>query len=258
MYKVSMRFICIKVFAACCFSFSLRITLSYNTRPCSVSVSARACRIVACRRVLTYGNSSPPCGSPRALGTAGSARPPVFGCTGRAAEPRRPSCVEPWLPGCRVLPGRVAGLPGPGCCRVFAGLPVLPGAGFAGSAARLRRCGGTSGCCRVLPGAAGCCRVAGVAGVAGFAGLLTVLLGRDCVFFCVKFQYVLVFEHCRVRPAARRVGGGGSNPEPHAVFFQTSLNFVVKMLLEPPTRRRRDSANHTSVRRSSDCAGSDR
>ena len=31
------------------------------------------------------------------------------------------STVEPWLPGCRVLPGRVAGLPG--CCRVFAGLP---------------------------------------------------------------------------------------------------------------------------------------
>jgi hypothetical protein len=49
--------------------------------------------------------------------------------------------IEPWLPGCRVLPGRVAGLPG--CCRVFARLPGLPGAGFAGSAA---------GCCRVLPG----------------------------------------------------------------------------------------------------------
>ena len=29
--------------------------------------------------------------------------------------------VEPWLPGCRVLPGRVAGLPGR--CRVSAGLP---------------------------------------------------------------------------------------------------------------------------------------
>jgi hypothetical protein len=66
------------------------------------------------------------------------------------------------------------------------------------------------------------------------AGLLTVLLGRDCVFFCVKFQYVRVFEHCRVRQAARRIGGGGSNPEPHAVFFQNSLNFVVKMLLQPP------------------------
>ena len=58
-----------------------------------------------------------------------------------------PPWFEPWLPGCRVLPGRVAGLPG--CCRVFAGLPGLPGAGFAGSAA---------GCCRVLPG----CRVAGL------------------------------------------------------------------------------------------------
>eukprot|EP00964_Phaeocystis_antarctica_P031567 scaffold17855_cov52-Phaeocystis_antarctica.AAC.3 len=31
------------------------------------------------------------------------------------------SRVEPWLPGCRVLPGRVAGLPGR--CRVSAGLP---------------------------------------------------------------------------------------------------------------------------------------
>ena len=38
---------------------------------------------------------------------------------------------------------------------------------------------------------------------------------------CVKqFQYVYrVFEHCRVRQATRRVGGGGSNPEPHTVFF---------------------------------------
>jgi len=82
----------------------------------------------------------------------------------------------------------------------------------------------------VLPGCRGCrgCRVCRV------AGLLTVLLGQDCVFFCVKFQYVQVFEHCRVRQAARRVGGGGSNPEPHAFFFQTSLNFVVKMLLQPP------------------------
>jgi hypothetical protein len=93
------------------------------------------------------------------------------------------SSVEPWLPGCRVLPGRVAGLPG--CCRLFAGLPgaagcrvcrvsaagsaagccrVLPGAAgccrVLPGAARLRRCGGTSRCCRVLPGAAGC-RVAG-------------------------------------------------------------------------------------------------
>jgi hypothetical protein len=52
---------------------------------------------------------------------------------------------------------------------------------------------------------------------------------------CVKqFQYVRVFEHWRVRQAARRVGGRGSNPEPHAVFFHTSLNFVVKMLLQPP------------------------
>ena len=52
---------------------------------------------------------------------------------------------------------------------------------------------------------------------------------------CVKqFQYVRVFEHCWVCQAARRVGGRGSNPEPHAVFFHTSLNFVVKMLLQPP------------------------
>jgi len=46
---------------------------------------------------------------------------------------------------------------------------------------------------------------------------------------CVKqFQYVRVFEHCRVRQAARRVGGGGSNPEPHACFFYTSLNLESK------------------------------
>ena len=49
-------------------------------------------------------------------------------------------CFEPWLPGCRVLPGRVAGLPG--CCRVSAGLPVSC------------RVPGAAGCCRVLPGAA--------------------------------------------------------------------------------------------------------
>ena len=52
---------------------------------------------------------------------------------------------------------------------------------------------------------------------------------------CVKpFQYVRVFEHCRVRQAARCVFGGGSNPEPHVVFFHTSLNLIVKMLLQPP------------------------
>ena len=50
---------------------------------------------------------------------------------------------------------------------------------------------------------------------------------------CTKHAFFTV-EHCRVRQAARRVGGGGSNPEPHAGFFQTSLNFVVKMLLQPP------------------------
>ena len=78
--------------------------------------------------------------------------------------------IEPWLPGCRVLPDRVAGLPG--CCRVSAGLPgagccrgVLPGA--------LPGCEDVrtlpSGCCRVLPGAAGLpgCRVAGCCRVAG-------------------------------------------------------------------------------------------
>ena len=42
--------------------------------------------------------------------------------------------VEPWLPGCRVLPGRVAG------CQ-----------GVAGSVPGCR----VPGCCRVLPGAAG-------------------------------------------------------------------------------------------------------
>ena len=44
---------------------------------------------------------------------------------------------------------------------------------------------------------------------------------------CVKqFQYVYrVFEHCRVRQATRRVGGGGSNPEPHTVFFSDIFKF---------------------------------
>lgn len=41
--------------------------------------------------------------------------------------------LEPWLPGCRVLPGRVAGLPGR--CRVSAG---LPGAGLVIEYARCR------------------------------------------------------------------------------------------------------------------------
>jgi hypothetical protein len=46
-----------------------------------------------------------------------------------------------------------AGLPGAAGCR------VLPGAaGLLPGAARLRRCGGTSRCCRVLTG----CRVAGL------------------------------------------------------------------------------------------------
>ena len=67
----------------------------------------------------------------------------------RDRDPRaRFSLVEPWLPGCRVLPGRVAGLPGR--CRVSAGLPGAAG------------CRGAAGCCRVLPGvlpgAAGCCQ----------------------------------------------------------------------------------------------------
>jgi hypothetical protein len=52
------------------------------------------------------------------------------------------------LLGCRGVAGCLdAGLPGAGCCG------VLPGA------ARLRRRGGTSRCCRVLPG-----RVAGLPG----------------------------------------------------------------------------------------------
>jgi hypothetical protein len=59
--------------------------------------------------------------------------------------------LTPWLPGCRVLPGRVAGLPG--CCRVFAGLP-----GCAGCRVCRVCCRVTAGCCRVLPGAAGCCQ----------------------------------------------------------------------------------------------------
>ena len=83
------------------------------------------------------------------------------------------SRLEPWLPGCRVLPGRVAGLPG--CCRVSAG---LPGAGCC------RVLPGAAGCCRVLPGcedvcplsgAAGCCRVAGLPGAAGLPGCRVVL-----------------------------------------------------------------------------------
>jgi hypothetical protein len=65
------------------------------------------------------------------------------------------------LPGCRVVPGQVAGLPGwcrggagvvPGWCRGGAG--VVPGC----------RVPGAAGCCRV---AAGCCRVCRVAGLPG-------------------------------------------------------------------------------------------
>ena len=74
---------------------------------------------------------------------------------------------EPWLPGCRVLPGGAAGLPVG--CRLAAGLPgcrVLLGAAGCCTkgcqvAAGLVRAASTSGCCRVLPGAAGLpgCRV---------------------------------------------------------------------------------------------------
>ena len=78
-----------------------------------------------------------------------------------------PATLEPWLPGCRVLPGRVAGLPG--CCRVSAGLPGAAG------------CRGAAGCCRVLPGAAGCCRVLpgceDVCPLSGAAGCCRVLPG---------------------------------------------------------------------------------
>ena len=55
-------------------------------------------------------------------------------------------------------------------------------------------------------------------------GALRVMLPRGLgdagqVGDCVKqIQYVRVFEHCWVHQAARRVGGGGSNPEPHTCF----------------------------------------
>ena len=105
------------------------------------------------------------------------------------------SLFEPWLPGCRVLPG--LGLPGcrgvagsvPGC-RVLPGAGVLPGAagvlpGAAGCCQVLPGCEdvrtlpGAAGCCRVLPGCrvAGCCRVAGLPGcaVGALVGLCAVL-----------------------------------------------------------------------------------
>ena len=98
-------------------------------------------------------------------------------------------CIEPWLPGCGVLPGRVAGY-----CRVLPGVAGSRGAagrGAAGGAAgvlpgvllgcqAVRTCGhlqvlpgavpGAAGCCRQLPAAAGSCR--------GPAGSCRVLPGR--------------------------------------------------------------------------------
>ena len=103
---------------------------------------------------------------------AGCCRVGLPGCRG----------VAGCLPGCRVLPG--AGFAGSaagsaaGCCRVLPGL--LPGAAgccrVLPGAARLRQCGGTSRCCRVLPGAAGLpgCRAASlpVGCRVGLSGLL--------------------------------------------------------------------------------------
>ena len=57
-------------------------------------------------------------------------------------------------------------------------------------------------------------------GAAGQAG--------DCV---KQFQYVRVFEHCRVRQATRRVGGGGSNPEPHATCSRGFFSHIFKYLV---------------------------
>ena len=64
--------------------------------------------------------------------------------------------IEPWLPGCRVVPGRGAGLPGgagvvPGWCR--GGARVVPGCWVPGAAGVLP--GAAPG---RLPGAAGSCQ----------------------------------------------------------------------------------------------------
>ena len=40
--------------------------------------------------------------------------------------------------------------------------------------------------------------------------------------------------HTQVATRQQHDGGRGSNPESHAFFFHTSLNCVVKMLLQPP------------------------
>ena len=93
-------------------------------------------------------------------------------------------CIEPWLPGCGVLPGRVAGY-----CRVLPGVAGSRGAagrGAAGGAAgvlpgvllgcqAVRTCGHL----QVLPGAAGSCRqLPGPAGVLpGPAGSCRVVAG---------------------------------------------------------------------------------
>ena len=97
--------------------------------------------------------------------------------------------LKPWLPGCRVLPGRVAGLPGR--CRVSAGLPgaagcrgaagVLPGCcrvlpGAARLCENVCTLPGPAGSCRVLPGAAGCCWVLPGCRVAGLPGQAVRLL----------------------------------------------------------------------------------
>ena len=69
--------------------------------------------------------------------TLGGSDVPAARFQGSNGSPAELGVVEPWLLGCRVLPGRVAGLPGR--CRVGAG---VPGAGC---------CRGAAG---VLPGAA--------------------------------------------------------------------------------------------------------
>ena len=74
--------------------------------------------------------------------TLGGSDVPAARFQGSNGSPAELGVVEPWLLGCRVLPGRVAGLPGR--CRV--GVGSVPGCRVPGAAGVL------PGCCRVLPG----------------------------------------------------------------------------------------------------------
>ena len=144
--------------------------------------------------------------------------------------------LEPWLPGCRVLPGRVAGLPG--CCRVFAGLP-----GCAGCRVCRVCCRVTAGCCRGLPGAARLRRCGGTSGrVLPRAGRVQ-RRGPRCSIFAM---HTASGQLPRVARAARRAQGprGGTFGKLDTVL---SYHFVLFGDDSGPTRverRARGSVVH--------------